>query len=124
MTDTNRHAYLVVCGTTLGGEADPEYANRAGAAAKNINIAPIASGNVGTDRLKVLEGELPPGVTFTAVERFPSMAAIEEFWFSDAYQSSIPFRQNAVKMNFVIALEGISETELEAARQVALENSK
>ncbi len=124
MTDTNRHAYLVVCGTTLGGEVDPEYAKRAGAAAENINIAPIASGNVGTERLKVLEGELPPSVTFMAVERFPSMAAIEEFWFSDAYQSSIPFRKNAVKMNYVIALEGISEAELEAARQVALENSK
>ena len=78
-TDTR---ILVVCGTTLGGEADPEYANRAGAAAKNINITPIASGNVGTERLKVLEGGLPPGVTFTAVERFPSMAAIEEFWLS------------------------------------------
>ena len=95
MTDANRYAYLVVCGTTLGGEADPEYANRAGAAAKNINITPIASGNVRTERLKVLKGGLPPGVTFTAVERFPSMAAIEEFWFSDAYQSSIPFRENA-----------------------------
>lgn len=124
MTDANRYAYLVVCGTTLGGKVDPEYANRAGAAAKNINIAPIASGNVGTERLKILEGELPPGVTFTAVERFPSMAAIEEFWFSDAYQSSIPFRENAVKMNFVIALEGISEAELETASKAALENAK
>ena len=48
------------------------------------------------------------------------MAALEEFWFSDAYQSAIPFRANAVKMNFVVAIDGITEAELEAARQAAL----
>jgi uncharacterized protein (DUF1330 family) len=72
----------------------------------------------------VLEGELPAGVTFTAVEQFTSMAALEEFWFSDAYQSAIPFRAEAVKMNFVVALDGISPEELETQRQAAEEAAK
>lgn len=124
MTDANRPAYLVVCGTALGGEPDPEYGKRAEAPAKKANVTPIAFGEVGSERVKVLEGELPPGVTFTAVERFASMAALEEFWFSDAYQSAIPFRENSVKFSFIVALDGISEAELEAARQAALEDAK
>jgi len=123
-SDSNRPAYLVVCGTALGGEADPEYGKRAEAPVRKANLTPIAFGEVGSDRVKVLEGELPAGVTFTAVEQFTSMAALEEFWFSDAYQSAIPFRAEAVKMNFVVALDGISPEELETQRQAAEEAAK
>ena len=124
MSESNRPAYLVVCGTALGGAADPEYAKRAGPPAEKANLTPIAFGEVGSERVKVLEGELPEGVTFTAVEQFTSMAALEEFWFSDAYQSAIPFRAEAVKMNFVVALDGISAEELQAQMQAAADADK
>jgi len=119
MSDTTKPAYLVVCGTVLGGAVDPEYGKRAGPAALKANLKPIAGGQVGA-QVKVLEGELPPGTTMVAVEQFPSMAALEAFYFSKAYQSAIPFRSDTFKMNFLVALDGISEAELEARRQAAL----
>ncbi|MEZ7909050.1 MAG: DUF1330 domain-containing protein [Pseudomonadales bacterium] len=117
MSDSNKPAYLVVCGTTLGGAADPRYGELAAPAAEKANLTMIAFGEMGSEKVKVLEGELPAGVTFTAVEQFTSMAALEVFWFSDAYQAAIPFRKDSVKMNFVVALDGISEAEREAQRQ-------
>ena len=128
MSDTDRPSYLVVCGTALGGEADPRYGELAGPAAEKANLTMIAFGETDSEKVKVLEGELPAGVTFTAVEQFSSMAALEEFWFSDAYQAAIPFRQDSVKMNFVVALDGISETErqaqLEAYRETKEKSKK
>ena len=114
MSDSEKPAYLVVCGTALGGEADPRYGELAAPAAEKANLTMIAFGETGSEKVKVLEGELPAGVTFAAVEQFTSMAALEEFWFSDAYQAAIPFRKDSVKMNFVVALDGISESELAA----------
>jgi uncharacterized protein (DUF1330 family) len=128
MSDTDKPAYLVVCGTALDGEPDPRYGELAGPVAEKADLTMIAFGETGSDKVKVLEGELPAGVTFTAVEQFSSMAALEEFWFSDAYQSAIPFRKDSVKMNFVVALDGISEAErqaqLEAHRKALEETAK
>jgi uncharacterized protein (DUF1330 family) len=83
-------------------------------------LTPIAGGEVGSEAIEVLEGELPPGTTFLAIERFPSMADLKAFYFSDAYQSAIPFRTGAIKMHFLAALDGISAEELDARRQAAL----
>lgn len=65
----------------------------------------------------MLDGELPAGTTVMVVEKFPSMAALEAFYFSPEYQSAIPFRRGAFKMNFLVALDGISEAELEARQE-------
>ncbi|MDA0790925.1 MAG: DUF1330 domain-containing protein [Proteobacteria bacterium] len=111
-------AYFVVCGTFLGGAPDPQYGERAAAPAAKAGLMPIAGGTIG-EQVKVLEGEMPEGATFLAIEQFPSMAALEEFYFSEAYQSAIPFRKDAVKMNFLAAVEGISEAELEARAKAA-----
>jgi uncharacterized protein (DUF1330 family) len=120
MTDTNKPAYLVVCGTMLGGTPDPEYGKRAAAPAEKAQLKAIAGGTIG-EQVKVLEGELPAGATFMAVEQFPSMAALEEFYYSEEYQSAIPFRKDTVRMDFLAAVDGISEAELEARRQAALD---
>ena len=119
MTKTDKPAYLMVCGTTLGAAGDPRYGELMKTAAAGIKVKAIASGEVGGNRIKVLEGELPAGTTFTAVEEFPSMAALEKFWFSDAYQEAIPLRAEAVKMNFVVAIDGISEADRQLAQAVS-----
>ena len=117
MTDTSKPAYLIVCGTVLGGEVDPEYGKRAAAVAMKSGLKPIAGGQVGSAQVKVLEGELPSGTSILAIEQFPSMQALNEFYYSDEYQSAIPFRRGAMKMNFIAAVDGISEAELEARLQ-------
>ena len=124
MSDSKRAAYLVACGTTLGGALDPEYNKLAEAVALKANPKPLANGAVGSKQLKVLEGELPAGTTFLVVEQFPSMSALEEMYFSDDYQAAIPFPSSAVKMNFLVALDGISEAELEALHQAAEQSTK
>jgi uncharacterized protein (DUF1330 family) len=114
MTNTSKPAYFVICGSVLGGEVDPEYGKRAEPVALKAGLKTIAAGEVG-NQVKVLEGELPPGATFLKVEEFPSIDALNEFYYSDEYQSAIPFRQDAVKINFLVAVDGISEADLEAA---------
>ena len=53
----------------------------------------------------VLEGEWPyeEGIT---IEKFTSMAAVMEFWYSDAYQEAKKLREGASKVNFIVAVEG------------------
>jgi len=119
MNDENKPAYFVVCGTTLGGEVDPQYAERAGPVAMQSGLVPIAGGEVDSEKIEILEGELPPGTTFLAIEQFPSMSALKTFYFSDEYQGAIPFRTDAIKMNFLAAVDGISPAELAARAEAA-----
>jgi hypothetical protein len=35
------------------------------------------------------------------------MAELKRFYFSDAYQSAIPYRTSALKMHFLAAVEGL-----------------
>jgi uncharacterized protein (DUF1330 family) len=119
MIDNEKPAYFVVCGTFLNGTPDPEYGKRAAAPAEKAQLKAIAGGTIG-EQVKVLEGELPAGATFMAVEQFPSMAALEAFYYSKEYQSAIPFRKDTVKMNFLAAVDGISDAEREARKQAAL----
>ena len=123
MTDDNKPAYLVACLTPLGGTADPEYGKRAMGPAQKAGLKRIAIGAIG-QQVKVLEGELPEGAVMMAIEQFSSMEALEKFYYSDEYQSAIPFRKDAVKMNFLVAVDGISEAELEARRKAALAAEK
>lgn len=107
----NKPAYLVACGTFLGGEASPEYAKRAMGPAQRSGLTPIAGGAIG-DKVELLEGTLPEGVGFLAIEQFDSMEALRGFWFSEEYQSAIPFRKDSVKMHFIAALDGTTPEEL------------
>ena len=111
MSKQPKAAYLVACGTMLDGEPDPEYAKRATAPALKAGLTPIAGGEVGTN-VEVLEGELPAGTRFMAIEQFDSMEALQTFWHSEEYQSAIPFRKDSVKMHFIAALKGIAPEEI------------
>jgi uncharacterized protein (DUF1330 family) len=104
--DNRGEAYIVACGTMLESEADPEYSKRAAEPAAEAGLTLIAGGPVG-DKVEVLEGALPEGTQFMAIERFPSMEALQSFWHSEGYQSAIPFRRESVKMHFIVALEGV-----------------
>ena len=50
MSDSNKPAYLVVCGTTLGGAADPRYGELAAPAAEKANLTMIAFGEMGSEK--------------------------------------------------------------------------
>ena len=123
MSDSKGPAFLVVCGTILDGPSDPEYGRLAEAEAIKAELTPVAFGLVGSERIKLLEGELPAGTSFTAVEQFSSMAALEAFWYSDDYQAAIPHRAGSVKMNFVVAVDGITGAEM-AAQAEAIQKPK
>ena len=101
----------------MAGQKTPQSTTFSVAA--KAELKPIAGGMIG-DSVKVLEGELPAGTQFLVVEKFPSMAALETFYYSDEYQSAIPFRKDTVRMDFLVAVDGISEAELEAQKQAAL----
>ena len=69
----------------------------------------------------MLEGSLPPGPTILAVERFPSMQALKEFYYSPEYQTAIQFRKDSINIHYIAALETITEAELEARNAAAAE---
>ena len=58
-------------------------------------------------KVTVLEGGWPyeEGIT---IEKFTSMAAVMEFWYSDTYQEAKKLREGASKINFIVAVEGAS----------------
>lgn len=118
MTDTTKSAFLVVCGKYTGAPIDPEYAKRSAPLAMEKGLKPIAGGEIGA-QVEVLEGTLPEGSSFLAIEQFPSMDVLKEFYFSEAYQAAIPFRADAVHIDFIAAVDGISEAELQARAEAA-----
>ncbi len=117
MTDNSKCAYLLVCGTTTDKPMDPEYAKRAAPIALKTGLQPIGGGELGK-QVELLEGSFPEGTTFVAIEQFPSMQASKAFYYSEEYQSAIPYRTAAVEINFLAAVDGISPADL-AARTAA-----
>jgi uncharacterized protein (DUF1330 family) len=53
---------------------------------------------------EVLEGNWPYGNV--AIERFDSMQALREFWYSDGYQEAKKLREGLSTINFIVAVEG------------------
>jgi uncharacterized protein (DUF1330 family) len=120
MTDKQKPAYLVACVSTIDDVAvGPEYGELAAEPAKKSGLTPIAGGAVGSDKVKVLEGELPEGTELMMVEQFHSMEALDEFYYSEKYQEAIKYRLDGVKMHFLAALDGISAEELAATAEQA-----
>ena len=122
MTNEIKPAYFVVCGTALSGEVDPEYTERARPVGIRSGLKPIAGGEIGSAQVEVLEGKLPAGTTFLAIEQFPSMEALKAFYFSEEYQAAMPFRADAIRINFLAAVDGISQAELEARAKKTVGN--
>ena len=120
--DNGLGAYIVACGTMLKGETNAEYAARAAGPAEEAGLKVIAGGLLGTN-VEVLEGDLPQGTQFMAIEHFPSMDALKRFWHSEGYQSAIRFRRESVKMHFIVALDGQSPEEVSAELREAKKRS-
>ena len=55
--------------------------------------------------VQVLEGQWPYE-GFVTLEKFTSMKDLLSFWNSDGYQSAKKLRADAIKMDFIIAVEG------------------
>lgn len=98
-------AYLIVNGETLDSDTMGPYAEAAGPIARDLGLKVLARADSVTQDA-VLEGEWQHE-GFVVVEKFPSMQALKDFWYSEAYQAAIPLRADGVKINFIVALEGV-----------------
>ena len=94
--------YVVVSASVVDPEGLGPYAEAAGLVALESGLEILArTESVSEDY--VFEGEWPfeGGLT---IERFESMEAFKEFWYSDAYQAAIPLREGKVDINFIVAV--------------------
>ena len=96
-------AYLVVSTKALDADKLGAYGAAAGPLAQTAGIEVIAGRPNPT--VSVLEGTWPyeEGIV---IERFASMAALKEFWYSDGYQKAKKLREGALKVNFIVAVDG------------------
>lgn len=99
-------AYVVVSSKLLKPEAMDRYREVAGPLAREVGIEVLA--RQAKPEMLVLEGKWPyeEGIT---VERFKSMKALKDFWYSEGYQEAKKLREGASKVNFIIAVEGVPE---------------
>lgn len=96
-------AYLVVSTKALDADKLGAYSAAAGPLASGAGIEVIAGRPDST--VSVLEGKWPyeEGIV---IEKFDSMAALKEFWYSDGYQEAKKLREGALKVNFIVAVDG------------------
>ena len=101
--ETDPPGYIVVSAsaTPTNPEAMEAYRAAAGPLAVAAGLEVVAR----SPKVTVLEGEWPYEEGMT-IEKFTSMAAVMEFWYSDAYQEAKKLREGASKINFIVALEG------------------
>ena len=102
--ETAPPAYLVVSSKVLNPEAMGPYGAAAGPLAAVAGVEVIAGRPDPT--VTVLEGDWPYAEGIV-IERFRSMAALKDFWFSDGYQEAKKLRAGALKVNFIVAVEGV-----------------
>ena len=101
---TDPPAYLLAVGNRLKPpEAMAAYIQAAGPLAMAAGYKGLASQP--SKAVQVLEGQWPYE-GFVALEKFTSMKDLMNFWNSDGYQSAKKLRAGAVKMDFIIAVEG------------------
>ena len=94
-------AYMVVSGSVVGGADFSAYGAKAGPLAQAAGVKVLARGQV-----TVMEGEWKHPQVLT-VERFDSMPALNDFWYSDGYQEAIKLRAGKFNVDFIVALEGM-----------------
>lgn len=98
-------AYLLVVGTRLKPpEALAAYRQAAGPLAMAAGYQLLATQPTKAT-VQVLEGRWPYE-GFVTLEKFTSMKDLLNFWNSDGYQSAKKLRADAIKMDFIIAVEG------------------
>lgn len=98
-------AYLVAVGKRLKPpEALAAYRQAAGPLAMAAGYQLLATQPTKAT-VQVLEGQWPYE-GFVTLEKFTSMKDLLGFWNSDGYQSAKKLRADAIKMDFIIAVEG------------------
>lgn len=98
-------AYMIVSGKRLKpAEAMNAYRQAAGPLAMAAGLEILASKPSKAD-VQVLEGDWPYD-GFVVVEKYSSMKELLKFWNSPGYQAAKKLRQDAVKMDFIVAVEG------------------
>ena len=96
-------AFLIVAADRNPGISDADYGPYRQAAGPLANAAGLSM-TAASQEPKVLEGAWPYGNV--AIERFSSMQALRDFWFSDAYQQAKKLREGLSTINFIVAVEG------------------
>ena len=98
-------AYLLAVGKRLKPpEALAAYRQAAGPLAIAAGYQPLAT-QPSKATVQVLEGQWPYE-GFVTLEKFTSMKDLLSFWNSDGYQAAKKLRADAIKMDFIIAVEG------------------
>lgn len=101
--DSPRPAFLIVSADRNAGVSNADYApyqQAAGPLARAAGLSMVAT----SQAPEVLEGNWPYGNV--AIERFSSMAALRDFWYSDGYQQAKKLRAGLSTINFIVAVEG------------------
>ena len=98
-------AYVLVSGRVIDDTGLEAYGEAAGPLAQAAGINVVARAE--TANVRVMEGEWPYADGFVAVETFRSMDEFTAFWNSPGYQEAIELRKGKVKLDFVVALEGL-----------------
>jgi len=96
-------AFLIVAADRNPEISDADYGPYRQAAGPLANAAGLSM-TATSQEPQVLEGAWPYGNV--AIERFSSMQALREFWFSDAYQQAKKLREGLSTINFIVAVEG------------------
>ena len=99
-----KKAYLVVSGQLLSEKGLEAYREKATPVAQKAGIKVIARNEQINSEL-LLEGRWEHD-GFLAIEEFTSMSSLKEFWFSPDYQEAIKLREEKVKLDFVVAVQG------------------
>jgi uncharacterized protein (DUF1330 family) len=98
-------AYLLAVGTRLKPPEElAAYRRAAGPLALAAGYQQLATQPTKAT-VQVLEGKWPYE-GFVTLEKFTSMKELLSFWNSEGYQSAKKLRADAIKMDFIIAVEG------------------
>lgn len=96
-------AYLIAASEVV---SDPSvlaaYSEAATPSAIRAGMEPLAR----TQEVHVLEGEWPFEDRIILVERFTSVQALLDFWYSPEYQEAKKLREGLLDIDFIIAVEG------------------
>ncbi len=96
-----------IIGVTRAASSNPNalgaYAAAAGPLAAEAGLSYVARG----PEVHVLEGEWPFEGSFM-IERFNSLQAILDFWYSPGYQEAKKLREGLLDVDFLIAVEGVA----------------
>ena len=94
-------AYLIVSGTVLDPAGMGPYSEKAGPLARAAGFEVLARSEA-----ILLEGEWHHPETIT-IERFDSMQAVQDFWYSEGYQEAKKLREGKFKADFIVAVEAL-----------------